>query len=94
MHVYVCTTVSTYLHYKYLHMCVCRAASDCTSKLKEANKNHESVVARKDLELKEYQEKYVHTNVHYNAAVLYVYACINMCVLIYVRSKLIMYICM
>ena len=46
---------------------VCRAvriSDDCTSKLNEANKNHESVVARKDLELKEYQERYIHTYVH------------------------------
>ena len=47
-------------------MYVCRAeriSDDCTSKLNEASKNHESVVARKDLKLKEYQKRYMHTYV-------------------------------
>ena len=60
-------------------MYVCRAvrmSDDYTLKLNEANKNHESVVARKDVELKEYQERYIHTYVH---TYIIIHICIYVC---------------
>ena len=62
---YVCVYVRIFIINIYIYWAV-KISNDCTSKLNEANRNHESVVAQRDSELKKYQEKYVHACVHNN----------------------------